>query len=71
MLTPRITSLIFTRMIFGVIFTLLGAQIISIGAFAKVFSYAERFDRKNISLRRALDARALGERALARAAASS
>src|SRR5882762_8010896 len=27
-------------MIFGVIFTLLGAQILSIGAFAKVFSYA-------------------------------
>ena len=32
-------------MIFGIIFTLLGAQIISIGFFAKVFSYAERFDR--------------------------
>lgn len=32
-------------MIFGVIFTLLGAQILCIGAFAKVFSYAERFDR--------------------------
>jgi hypothetical protein len=29
-------------------------QILSIGAFAKVFSYAERFDHKNISLRRAL-----------------
>jgi len=30
-------------MIFGVIFTLMGAQILAIGAFAKVFSYAERF----------------------------
>jgi glycosyltransferase involved in cell wall biosynthesis len=53
MLTPRVTLDIHT-MIFGVMFTLLGAQILSIGAFAKVFSYAERFDRKNISLRRAL-----------------
>jgi hypothetical protein len=35
-------------------FTLLGVQILSIGAFAKVFSYAERFDHRNISLRRAL-----------------
>jgi hypothetical protein len=41
-------------MIFGVIFTLLGAQILSIGAFAKVFSYAERFDRRSVSLRRVL-----------------
>ncbi len=41
-------------MIFGVIFTLMGAQILSIGAFAKVFSYAERFDRRSVSLRRAL-----------------
>jgi glycosyltransferase involved in cell wall biosynthesis len=41
-------------MIFGVIFTLLGAQILSIGAFAKVFSYAERFDHNTISLKRAL-----------------
>lgn len=41
-------------MIFGVIFTLLGAQILSIGAFAKVFSYAERFDRGGRSLKRAL-----------------
>jgi len=41
-------------MIFGVIFTLLGAQILSIGAFAKVFSYAARFDRRQISLRRVL-----------------
>jgi hypothetical protein len=41
-------------MIFGVIFTLLGVQILSIGAFAKVFSYAERFDRRSVSLRRLL-----------------
>ena len=41
-------------MIFGVIFVLLGAQILSIGAFAKVFSYAARFDRRQFSLRRVL-----------------
>lgn len=42
-------------MIFGVIFTLLGAQILCIGAFAKVFSYAERFDRGGtVSLNRVL-----------------
>ena len=41
-------------MIFGVIFTLLGMQILSIGAFAKVFSYAERFDRGTASLKRVL-----------------
>jgi len=41
-------------MIFGVIFTLLGAQIVSIGAFAKVFSYAERFDHHSFSLKRIL-----------------
>jgi glycosyltransferase involved in cell wall biosynthesis len=41
-------------MVFGVIFTLLGAQILSIGAFAKVFSYAARFDRGTISLKRVL-----------------
>lgn len=41
-------------MVFGVIFVLIGAQIISIGAFAKVFSYAARFDRGTVSLRRAL-----------------
>jgi Glycosyl transferase family 2 len=52
-LTPRVTLGVHT-MIFGVIFTLLGVQILSIGAFAKVFSYAERFDRGNISLKRAL-----------------
>jgi glycosyltransferase involved in cell wall biosynthesis len=41
-------------MVFGVIFTLLGAQILSIGGFAKVFSYAARFDKRQISLKRAL-----------------
>jgi glycosyltransferase involved in cell wall biosynthesis len=52
--TPRITVDLHT-MIFGVIFTLLGAQILSIGAFAKVFSYAERFDRSGtVSLKRLL-----------------
>jgi glycosyltransferase involved in cell wall biosynthesis len=51
--TPRITLDIHT-MIFGVIFTLLGAQILSIGAFAKVFSYAERFDKGTVSLKRGL-----------------
>ena len=39
-------------MIFGVIFTLLGVQILSIGSFAKVFSYCERFDRGSISVKR-------------------
>ena len=54
LLTPRITLDLHT-MIFGVIFTLLGAQILSIGAFAKVFSYAERFDRSGtVSLKRVL-----------------
>lgn len=52
-LTPHITLDIHT-MVFGVMFTLLGAQIISIGAFAKVFSYAARFDRGTISLKRFL-----------------
>src|SRR5579864_4256918 len=53
-LTPRITLDIHT-MIFGVMFTLLGAQILSIGSFAKVFSYAERFDHSGtVSLKRLL-----------------
>lgn len=52
-ISSRITLDIHT-MIFGVIFTLLGIQILSIGSFAKVFSYAERFDRRNISLKRVL-----------------
>lgn len=51
--TSRVTLDIHT-MIFGVIFTLMGAQILSIGAFAKVFSYAERFDRGTMSLKRGL-----------------
>ena len=52
-LTSRVTLDTHT-MVFGVIFTLLGAQILSIGAFAKVFSYAARFDRGTISLKRFL-----------------
>jgi glycosyltransferase involved in cell wall biosynthesis len=52
-LTSHVTLDIHT-MVFGVIFTLLGAQILSIGAFAKVFSYAARFDRSTISLNRFL-----------------
>jgi glycosyltransferase involved in cell wall biosynthesis len=52
-LTSRITLDVHT-MVFGVIFTLLGAQILSIGAFAKVFSYASRFDRGTLSLKRIL-----------------
>ena len=52
-ITPRI-GLDIHSMIFGVIFTLLGAQILCIGAFAKVFSYAERFDRHSFSLKRLL-----------------
>jgi glycosyltransferase involved in cell wall biosynthesis len=52
-LTSRIIVDIHT-MIFGVLFTLLGAQIICIGFFAKVFSYAARFDRNPVSLKRML-----------------
>lgn len=39
-------------MLFGMMFTLLGAQIISIGLFAKIYSYAERFSRNQRSLER-------------------
>ncbi len=52
-ITSRVTLDVHT-MVFGEIFTLLGAQILSIGAFAKVFSYAARFDRGTISLKRLL-----------------
>ena len=52
-ISPHIILDIHT-MIFGVFFTLLGVQILSIGSFAKVFSYAERFDRGNVSLKRVL-----------------
>jgi glycosyltransferase involved in cell wall biosynthesis len=52
-LTNRITLDVHT-MVFGVIFTLMGAQLLSIGAFAKVFSYAARFDRGTVSLDRVL-----------------
>lgn len=52
-ITARITLDIHT-MVFGVIFTLIGTNILSIGAFAKVFSYAARFDRGTVSLKRVL-----------------
>jgi glycosyltransferase involved in cell wall biosynthesis len=39
-------------MLYGMLFALLGAQIISIGAFAKVYSYAERFSPSQRSLER-------------------
>ena len=52
-ITPRVGLDIHT-MIFGIIFTLLGVQIISIGFFAKVFSYAERFDRSKKSFESSL-----------------
>ena len=39
-------------MFFGVLFTLLGMQILTIGLFAKIFSYTERFDHSNIGLSR-------------------
>lgn len=51
--TPHVTLDVHT-MIFGVIFTLLGTQILSIGAFAKVFGYSSRFDRGSVSLKRLL-----------------
>ncbi len=41
-------------MVFGVVFTQIGAQIIAVGFFAKVFSYSARFDRRPVSLRRLL-----------------
>lgn len=46
------TGLNIITMIFGVIATLLGVQVISVGLFAKVFSYSERFDRQQRSLER-------------------
>ena len=52
-ISPRVILDIHT-MIFGVMFTLLGVQILSIGSFAKVFRYAERFDRNPVSLKRLL-----------------
>jgi glycosyltransferase involved in cell wall biosynthesis len=52
-LTSRIVLDIHT-MVFGMIFTLMGVQIMTIGFFAKVFSYAERFDNNPISLKRLL-----------------
>jgi len=45
-------ALSINTMIFGMIFALLGVQIISIGVFAKAFSYSENFDRNERSLER-------------------
>ena len=42
-------------MLYGMIFALLGAQVISIGLFAKVYSYAERFSPNQRSLERWLN----------------
>ena len=39
-------------MLFGMMFALVGAQIITIGMFAKVFSYSERFAPNQLSLER-------------------
>jgi glycosyltransferase involved in cell wall biosynthesis len=39
-------------MFFGVLFTLLGMQIVTIGLFAKIFSYTEQFDHSNLGLSR-------------------
>ena len=39
-------------MLFGLVFTLLGAQIIAIGCFAKAFSYSERFNHSEVSVER-------------------
>ena len=52
-LTPNIIMDMHT-MIFGVMFTLMGAQVMAIGFFAKVFSYAARFDRNPVSIKRML-----------------
>jgi glycosyltransferase involved in cell wall biosynthesis len=52
-LTPNIVMDMHT-LIFGVMFTLIGAQVTMIGFFAKVFSYAARFDRNPVSLKRML-----------------
>src|SRR5205823_9132509 len=52
-ISPRVTLDVHT-MLFRSIFTLLGVQTLSIGAFAKLFGYAERFDRGSVSLKRLL-----------------
>ena len=52
-LTPRVVVDLHT-MIFGMVFTLMGAQIMSVGLFAKTFSYSVRFDRNPRSLKRIL-----------------
>src|SRR5882724_1221518 len=39
-------------MFFGMIFTLIGTQIVTTGLFAKIFCYSEQFDRHQLSLER-------------------
>jgi glycosyltransferase involved in cell wall biosynthesis len=50
----RVGNVVFDvhTMLFGTVFALLGAQIVSIGFFAKVFSYTERFSHSQHSLER-------------------
>ena len=52
----RLGSIVFDihTMLFGMIFVLLGVQVISIGCFVKVFSYSERFALPERSLEHAL-----------------
>jgi glycosyltransferase involved in cell wall biosynthesis len=53
--TPRQLGQIrldYHTMFFGMIFTLLGMQIIATGLFAKIFCYSEQFDRQQRSLER-------------------
>jgi hypothetical protein len=52
-LTSRIEMNIHT-IVFGMIFTLLDAQVVNIGFFAEVFSYAARFDPDPVSLKHLL-----------------
>lgn len=52
---PRIvgkTVLDVHTMLFGMVFTLIGINVMTIGMFAKVFSYTERFTRNQYSLER-------------------
>jgi len=39
-------------MLFGMLFTLIGVNVMTIGMFAKIFSYTERFERNQYSLER-------------------
>ena len=50
----RVGNVVFDvpTMLYGMVFTLLGAQIVSIGFFAKVFCFTERFSQSQQSLER-------------------